>query len=292
MADPKTKKAPAAKGAAKGAVTKRNGLNANLSNGVYRFSRSRQYHKKALWKFMGKKTAKTVKPQKPRTVEKPIGGDKNGGKRVVLIKKRTSAYPTANRIRKHPTKKLFSEHRRYTRPTLTPGTVCILLAGVHKGKRVVLMKVLKSGLLLVNGKKSSSHKEFARTFDHDQVLTHLWFPLGPFKVNACPLRRVHQNFVIATSTTIDISGVKLPEKINDDYFRRQRVKRAKKEEGEIFAKKEEKYAPSEERKKDQAEVDKQLIEAIRKNPEKKTMFAYLKSMFGLRSSQYPHRIKF
>ncbi|XP_026277234.1 60S ribosomal protein L6 [Frankliniella occidentalis] len=265
MADPKTKKAPAAKGAAKGAVTKRNGLNANLSNGVYRFSRSRQYHKKALWKFMGKKTAKTVKPQKPRTVEKPIGGDKNGGKRVVLIKKRTSAYPTANRIRKHPTKKLFSEHRRYTRPTLTPGTVCILLAGVHKGKRVVLMKVLKSGLLLVN---------------------------GPFKVNACPLRRVHQNFVIATSTTIDISGVKLPEKINDDYFRRQRVKRAKKEEGEIFAKKEEKYAPSEERKKDQAEVDKQLIEAIRKNPEKKTMFAYLKSMFGLRSSQYPHRIKF
>jgi len=265
MAETKAKKAPAAKGAAKGTAAKKNGSNYKLGSGVYRFSQSRQYHKKALWKFMGKKTEKQVKPEKPRSVEKPIGGDKNGGKRVVLIKKKTAQYPTANRIRKHPSRKLFSQHTRYTRPTLTPGTVCILLAGRHKGKRVVLMKVLKSGLILVN---------------------------GPFKVNACPLRRVHQNYIIATSTKIDISSVKLPEKINDEYFRRHRQKRAKKEEGEIFSKTQESYSPSEERKKDQEEVDKQMIQAIRQNPEKKTLFAYLKSMFGLRSSQYPHRMKF
>lgn len=34
--------------------------NHDLGNGVYRFSRSRMYHKKALYKFVGKKTEKTV----------------------------------------------------------------------------------------------------------------------------------------------------------------------------------------------------------------------------------------
>lgn len=57
---------------------------------------------------------------------------------------------------------------------------------------------------------------------------------GPFKINACPLRRVSQNFVIATSTKLDISGVKLPESISDKYFKRNRQKRAKKAEGDIF----------------------------------------------------------
>jgi large subunit ribosomal protein L6e len=62
---------------------------------------------------------------------------------------------------------------------------------------------------------------------------------GPFKINACPLRRVSQNFVIATSTKLDISDVKLPEQIDDKYFKRNKQKRAKKAEGDIFnAKKE------------------------------------------------------
>jgi hypothetical protein len=40
--------------------------------------------------------------------------------------------------------------------------------------------------------------------------------------------------VIATSTKLDISGVKLPDTINDKYFKRNRQKRAKKAEGDIF----------------------------------------------------------
>jgi len=52
------------------------------------------------------------------------------------------------------------------------------------------------------------------------------------------------------------------------------------------------YKPSDQRKADQQAVDKQIIGVIRKRPEKKHLFMYLSAMFGLRSSQYPHRMKF
>lgn len=84
----------------------------------------------------------------------------------------------------------------------------------------------------------------------------------------------------------------MPEHINDEYFKRKRDKRAKKEEGDIFSKKKEEYKPSDQRKADQKTVDKHIIEAIKKNQDKKLLFTYLSAMFGLRSSQYPHRLKF
>lgn len=115
---------------------------------------------------------------------------------------------------------------------------------------------------------------------------------GPFLINACPLRRVSQNYVIATSTRIDLKASAIPKHLNDEYFKRKRDKRAKKEEGDIFTKKKEEYKPSEQRKSDQKVVDKIVIDSIKKHADKKMLFTYLSAMFGLRSSQYPHRLKF
>lgn len=257
--------APAATGKKPASTKKPQRRNYNLGSGVYRFSRTRMYHKKALWKFMGKITPKTPRPKSKTTIEKKIGGEKNGGTRTVYLKKRTKSYPTANKVRKHPSKTYFCQHKRKFRASLKPGAIVILLAGLHKGKRAVLLKNMASGLLLVS---------------------------GPFTLNGVPLRRIHPNYVVATSTQIDMSDVKLPAHINDRYFKRVKAKKAKKGDGEIFAAKKEMYKPSEQRKTDQKDLDKQVLRAIKKHEHGTLLRKYLCTMFALRSSQYPHRMKF
>ncbi|CAH0549024.1 unnamed protein product [Brassicogethes aeneus] len=258
----------AAKAAGKTPEFKKSGRarNYDLGNGVLRFSRAKMFHKKALYKFVGKKVAAAKKTVQPRVVEKKIGGDKNGGKRFVLVNQRRKAYPTIDNIRVAPSKKTFSQHKRSIRSTLTPGTVLILLAGAHKGKRVVLLKQLNSGLLMVT---------------------------GPFQINGCPLRRISQRYVIGTQTKIDVSGVKIPENLDDEYFRRQNLKKLRKKgEGDIFKSKRPTYKVSDDKKQQQKDMDKQVFEAIRKHPDRKVLLAYLSAMWGLRSSQFPHRLQF
>merc|ERR1712055_32773 len=162
-----------------------------------------------------------------------------------------------------PPKTKKAVKRTKLRSSITPGTVLILLAGRHKGKRVVFLKQLPSGLLLVT---------------------------GPYHLNGCPLRRINQIYVIATKTKLDISGVKLPERLNDEYFKRKRQKPQAK--GDIFEFKKEEYSVSSERKEDQVEVDRQVLDVVRKHEDKKYMFGYLGAMFSLKNKQYPHQMVF
>jgi len=52
------------------------------------------------------------------------------------------------------------------------------------------------------------------------------------------------------------------------------------------------YAVSEERKQDQVDVDKQLLNVVRQHPERKFMYSYLTSLFSLKSKEYPHKMVF
>ena len=150
-----------------------------IATGVGRLSRSQVASRRGLHKGL-KKSDKPAAPDTAAHKEVQVGGDKNGGKRLVPTSKAPRFYP-AEDVRL-PKKSRKSHKPTQLRSTITPGTVLILLAGRYRGKRVVFLKQLQSGLLLVT---------------------------GPFKVNGVPLRRVNQAYVIATSTKVDLQGVKV-----------------------------------------------------------------------------------
>merc|ERR1711903_200641 len=159
-------------------------------------------------------------------------------------KKETRYYP-AEDVKSKLRNNHNNSRQTKLRASITPGTVLILLAGHFKGKRVVFLKQLDSGLLLVT---------------------------GPYKINGVPLRRVNQAYVIGTSSSVDISKVKLPANLNDDYFKRPAKAASKKSEGEFFNEAEEKNVISEDRVKDQKAVDADILAAVNKVP---SMKAYL-----------------
>ncbi|CAH0515356.1 unnamed protein product [Peronospora belbahrii] len=146
------------------------------------------------------------------------------------------------------------------RKSITPGTVLILLSGRFRGKRVVFLKQLPSGLLLVT---------------------------GPYKVNGVPLRRVNQSYVIATSTKVNIENLELPA-IDDPYFSKEKAAKKSKED-QFFAQSSSAPVISEQRKKDQKTVDSALIKKLDAEPFLK---AYLNAKFSLTKRDRAHALKF
>ncbi|KAM7271453.1 hypothetical protein ACFE04_030667 [Oxalis oulophora] len=232
---------------AKTATTQRSSRNPDLIRGIGKYSRSQMYHKRGLWAIKAKNGGVFPRHDK-KTVD------------VKTTEKAPKFYPAddvkkplLNKRKPKPTK---------LRANITPGTVLILLAGRFMGKRVVFLKQLPSGLLLVT---------------------------GPFKVNGVPLRRVNQSYVIGTSTKFDISNVNV-EKFDDKYFAKEAEKKKKKTEGEFFEEEnKEKKAYPVEKKEDQKAVDTALLKAIEAVPELK---AYLGARFSLKAGMKPHELIF
>ena len=161
----------------------------------------------------------------------------------------------------------FVREKKPHKPTklrgdVKPGQVLILLSGRFRGKRVVFLKQLESGLLLVT---------------------------GPYKVNGVPIKRVNQAYTIATSTTVNIAGADFA-KITDYTFKKDSEDKASGE-SKFFAadKPVEKKVTSEDRKNAQKSVDTAITASLKTNP---LLRKYLSARFTLTKHSRPHAMKF
>ena len=176
--------------------------------------------------------------------------------------KKVGFYPADDVATKAPSaREAASRGIAKLRSSITPGTVLILLSGRFRGRRVVFLKQLPSGLLLVT---------------------------GPFSINGVPMKRVNQAYVIATSTKVDVSKANAA-KFEDSYFGKPKVAKSKKSGDDFFSAEEEKSELKPERVADQKALDASLMPAIKKNA---TMAKYLKARFSLSKRDMPHKMKF
>merc|ERR1712167_62032 len=163
-------------------------------------------------------------------------------------------YPADDVARAPRTKKAKAPKLR---AGIKPGQVLILLSGRFRGKRVVFLKQLKSGLLAVT---------------------------GPFKINGVPVRRVNQVYTISTTTKVDIKGV-ATDGITDETFSKEGVKKTRSH--KFFEKEAPVSKTADKRKKLQKDVDTALLKNIDDDMLKK----YIGARFSLTKSDAVHALK-
>ena len=93
------------------------------------------------------------------------------------------------------------------RKCIVPGSVVIILSGRFRGRRVVTLKTLPSGLLLVT---------------------------GPYKINGVPLKRVNPAYVLPTSSKLNVSNVDV-KMVDDAWFKKSKAVKGKAGEDAFFA---------------------------------------------------------
>ena len=174
------------------------------------------------------------------------------------LKLKKNWYPTTN-LKQHFKRKSKLPKPTHIQHALQPGQIVILLSGRFRGKRVVYLKKLQSGLLLVT---------------------------GPYKYNGVPLKRVNQAYVLPTSTKVNLGDV--AKDVTDELFKRVDIKReSEKDFFEELATK--KGRITEDRKNAQLKVDTEVKKAVDAVPE---LNKYLKFRFALKNGDKPHLMKF
>ncbi|EFR01526.1 60S ribosomal protein L6-B [Nannizzia gypsea CBS 118893] len=185
------------------------------------------------------------------------------GERTVPAQKAQKWYPVEDEPQPKKVRKSIIPAK--PRASLQPGTILILLAGRFRGKRVVLLKHLPQGVLLVT---------------------------GPYKLNGVPLRRVNARYVIATSASVKLTGLdeQTLEKVSQPGYFTAGKSTEKKGEEAFFkqGEKPEKKKITSERASDQKAVDSALLATIKKE---EFLDSYLASSFSLRKGDRPHEMK-
>merc|ERR1712086_766071 len=173
-------------------------------------------------------------------------------------------YPADNVARANRTK---VQKAPKLRSGLEAGRVLILLSGRFRGKRVVMLKRLDSGLLLVT---------------------------GPHKVNGVPLKRVNQVYTMTTSTKVPLAGVDV-SKVTDATFGRAHRNQGYRACAKFGAEKAA-NSVSAERLALQKSVDSaiaaNLKKAEAKGPSAVQVRSYLAARFSLTKNDKPHAMKF
>ena len=175
------------------------------------------------------------------------------------LKSKKNWYPTTT-LKQHFKRKSKLPKPTHIQHALQPGQIVILLSGRFRGKRVVYLKKLDSGLLLVT---------------------------GPYKYNGVPLKRVNQAYVLPTSTKVNLAG-DVAKDIKDDLFKKVDIKRES--EKDFFEEPATKKGRiTEDRKNAQIKVDTEVKKAVDAVPE---LNKYLKYRFALKNGDKPHLMKF